>query len=200
MPHNWDETWRWLAALGGVIGIYRLTVFLNDRARGAKSRARYPTTWRHWLMLPLMPVMPLISGISLALWGLSLLAPWIARKAWPILPVRDSPIMPSEGPVKRKTVGSTNYPFWPCVRRQRAWVLVNVAITPDGAYAGHEIVDASPLAIFDRAVVRALALTTYETTDSSPLPDRFETLYRFEPPPPRPRPGQASTPASQAKA
>jgi hypothetical protein len=96
-------------------------------------------------------------------------------------------------------VGSIAYPFWPCLRRQTGWVRVDVAITPDGAYRGHEIVDASPPAVFDRAVARALTLTTYETTDASPLPDRFETLYRFEPPPP-PRPRRRATVASQTQA
>ena len=198
MPHNWDETWRWLLAVGGIIGIYRLAVFLNDRTRGAASRARHPTTWRHWFMLPLMPFMLSISTASLALWGLALFVPRILRKIWPPLPVREPPTLASDDTVRRKTVGTIAYPFWPYLRRQTGWVRVDVAITPDGSYQGHEIVDASPPALFDRAVARALAETTYETTDASPLPDRFETLYRFEPPPPRP--DRTSLVASQAKA
>jgi hypothetical protein len=199
MPHNWDETWRWLAALGGIIGIYRLAVFLNDQARGAKSRARHPTTWRHWFLLPLAPFLPFLWAGSITLWFVGAVAFWILRKLWPPLSVRDPPVLASDDRVRPKEVGSIAYPFWPCLRRQTGWVRVDVAITPDGAYRGHEIVDASPPAVFDRAVARALTLTTYETTDASPLPDRFETLYRFEPPPP-PRPRRRATVASQTQA
>jgi hypothetical protein len=151
-------------------------------------------------MLPLMPFMAFISTAALALWALALLVPWFLGKVWPLASVREPPTLAGDGKVQRKTVGATAYPFWPCLRRQTGWVHVDVTITPDGAYRGHEIIDASPPALFDRAVARALAVTTYEATDASPLPDRFETLYRFEPPPPRPRPGQTSHVASQAKA
>ena len=200
MPHNWDETWRWLAALGGVIAIYRLAVYLNDRARGARSRARHPTTWRHWFMLPLAPFMPFISTASLALWGLSLLAPWILRKAWPLLPVREPPVLAYDDAVRRKTLGPARYPVWANLRGQAGWVAVAIDITPGGAYRGHRILDASPPAIFDRAVARALAQTTYETCGAGPLPEGLETLYRFEPQPPRPRPGRAQGAAPQAQA
>jgi hypothetical protein len=199
MPHNWDETWRWLLALGGIIGLYRLAVFLNDQARGAKSRTRHPTTWRHWFMLPLMPFMLFISTASLAFWGLGHLVPWTLRKVWPPLPVREPPSLAIDDRVRRKAVGPIAYPFWLCLRRQTGWVRVDVAITPYGVYQGHEIIDASPPALFNRAVAEALTKTTYETTDASALPDRFETLYRFEPPP-RPRPGQASLVASSTEA
>jgi hypothetical protein len=200
MPQNWDETWRWLLALGGIIGIYRLAVFLNDRTRGAASRARHPTTWRHWFMLPLAPFWPFIWAASMTLWVVGALVFWILRKAWPPLPVREPPVLVSDDRVRRKVVGAIAYPLWLCLRRQTGWVRVDVAITPDGVYRGHEIVDASPPALFDRAVARALARTTYETTDASPLPDRFETLYRFTPPPPQPPPGRADGVAGQAKA
>ena len=200
MPHNWDETWRWLAALGGIIGIYRLAAFLNDRARGAKSRARNPTTWRHWFMLPLTPFWPLIGAASITLWFVFTLALWILRKAWPLLPVREPPVLVSDDTIRRKTVGSIAYPFWPCVRRQAGWVSVDVTIAPDGAYRGHEVIDASPPLVFNRAVAQALARTTYETTGAGPLPDRLQTLSRFEPPPLQRRPGQTAAAASQAKA
>lgn len=200
MPHNWDETWRWLLALGGIIGIYRLAVFLNDRTRGATSRSRHPTTWRHWFTLPLTPFWPFIWVGSITLWVAGALAFWILRKAWPPIAVREAPVLASDDQVQRKTVGAIAYPFWACLRRQTGWVRVDVAITPDGAYRGHQIIDASPPAVFDRAVAGALAQTTYETIDASPLPDRFETLYRFTPPPPRPPPGQTAAVASQANA
>jgi hypothetical protein len=199
MPHNWDETWRWLVALGGIVGIYRLAVFLNDCARGAKSRTRHPTTWRHWFMLPLMPLMPFISTASLAFWGLSLLAVWVLRKAWPLLPVGEPPVLAHEDKVRRKTVGPIRYPFWSNLRGQAGWVWVAVEITSDGAYRAHRVLGASPPAIFDRAVALAVAGTTYETHEPGPLPEGIEALYRFEPRPPRPRPGRALAIAPQAQ-
>ncbi|MFZ0267923.1 energy transducer TonB [Caulobacter sp.] len=197
MPHNWDETWRWLLALGGIIGIYRLAVFLNDRARGAKSRARHPTTWRHWFMLPLTPFWPFIWGGSLALWLISVLVSWALRKAWPLIPVREPPALASDDRVRRKATGPTRYPLWACMRGQTGWVHVAVEITPDGAYRAHRIVDASPPAVFDRAVAHALTGTTYEAVDGASLPADFETLYRFVPPE-RPKPRRAAPVAAPA--
>jgi len=183
MPHSWDETWRWLVALGGILGIYRLAVFLNDRARGAKSRARHPTTWRHWFMLPLTPFMPFIWAAGGALWLVGVLASWVLRKTWPLLPVREPPALVVDDRVRRKTIGPTHYPFWAMARGQTGWVHVRVEITPDGVYHSHRVVDASPPAQFDQAVTRALVGTTYETIDGDPLPADFETLYKFVPPP-----------------
>jgi hypothetical protein len=200
MPHNWDETWRWLLALGGVIGIYRLAVFLNDRARGAKSRARHPTSGSHWLMLPLIPFMPFIWAGGVGVWIIGTLALWILRKALPLVPVRDPPVVASDDRVRRKDVGPTRYPFWLAFRGQAGWVRVMVEITADGAYRAHRIIDASPPGLFDGAVAQALGATTYETVDASPLPADFETLYRFVPPPPRSRPGRSIKTASQIQA
>ncbi|MBO9561069.1 MAG: energy transducer TonB [Caulobacter sp.] len=120
----------------------------------------------------------------MVLWALGLLFSWILRKAWPVLPVREPPVVAVDDRVQRKVIGPTRYPFWACVRRQTGWVQVTVEIGPDGAYHAHRVVDASPPALFDRAVARALIDTTYETTDGSPLPPHFETLYRFVPSPP----------------
>jgi len=186
MPNNWDETWRWLLALGGIVGVYRLAVFLNDLARGAKSRARHPTTRWHWFTLPLMPFLPFIWAASAALWLVGPLASWTLRKAWPLLPVREPPVLVADDRVRRRTIGPTRYPFWESVRGQTGWVQVAVKITPKGVYRAHRIIDASPRALFDSAVATALAATSYETTDGGPLPANFETLYRFAPPP-RPR-------------
>lgn len=149
-------------------------------------------------MLPLAPFMPFISGAILAFWFVGIVVSWTLRKAWPLRPVREPPVLAIDDKVHRTTIGRTRYPIWACLRGQTGWVHVAVEIASDGVYRTHRIVDASPPAVFDRAVARALAGTTYETTDGDPLPGGFETLYRFVPPErPKPRPAApVTTPAA----